>query len=106
MIRQIFPTVSAMAIGHTGSYAEYGIEKQYTLFGPMCQFAMFRLWDANVLMDFFKNILEAWRDFTAATDGETQAMCLAFTMVGILPDDHDSNIFEIGHPERIEHVAA
>src|SRR5271156_5649964 len=89
-----FPAFSLVRSGLGFFHGENRIEKKNTLLSPAREVAV-SLWyfDVEIRFNFFENVLKAWwfrKKFVGNRKAQTDG--LARAMIGILPQDHDTDI--------------
>lgn len=93
-VRKGLPPNSAMRIGLVSADGETGVEKEYALLRPMSEIPVRGDGETEVVVDFFVNILEAWRDFDSFFYGKTESMGLPDSVIRVLSEDDDVCLFE------------
>ena len=97
-----FPAFGLVRAGPGHLHRQNGIEQQNALLRPRHQVAGAGPRHAEIAMEFLEDILKRWRERHAVRHRETQAMGLAWPVVGILADDDHPYRIEIGGIERGE----
>ena len=88
-IGKLLPSLTLMRPGLVGTYRQCGIEQQHTLFSPTGQIATRRHRYPQIIMYFFKNILQGRRKGDSVIDRKTQTMRLPRPVIRVLSDnDH------------------
>gem|GEM_PF-184630 len=83
---------------------QHRIEQQHTLPRPAFEVARARRRDAEIALQFEKDVAQAWRHAHAIGHGERETVRLAGTVIRILAEDHDARGFELRQLERTERL--
>ena len=100
------PALSGVRGRFVGPHGEHRVEQQYALLGPAVEVARERHGYARVVGDLLENVLERRRKGYAVGHGETEAVGLSGSVVGVLPDDDHLQAVERAFVECAEDVAA
>ena len=66
-------------------HRKHGIQKQYTLICPFFQIAVVWNFTPQIILQFFINILQRWRNFfLIRKDRKRKTMCLMFIVIRVL----------------------
>ena len=79
-----------------------GVQKQHSLFGPRFEKAVRRRLNAKIAAQLLENIAQRGRNPDAWGNRECQAMCLAFTMIGILTEYDSFDFIRFDQFQRSE----
>ena len=84
-IRKLLPSSSLMGICLMRPHRKHGIQKQYTLICPFFQIAVVWNFTPQIILQFFINILQRWRNFfLIRKDRKRKTMCLMFIVIRVL----------------------
>jgi hypothetical protein len=80
------------------------IKQEYSLFSSLRQVSILWRDDSQIILKLFEDILKRWRLPNSILDRETKPMSLSFSMIGILPENHDFYLIKRRHIEGIEDI--
>lgn len=96
VIGQALPAPTRMAGSLTRGYGQDSIEQQDATLGPGLQAAMVRQGQAEVTLKLFADVAQTgWYRHTMG-HRKGQSMGLAWPVIGVLPQDHDTDIGQWG----------
>ena len=78
------PADIPVAVGLPAPHGQGGVEQQYAARSPFCQCAVPGRLDAEVVMQFPENVLQARGRLYTGLHRKTEPVCLAGAMIGVL----------------------
>ena len=84
-IGKLFPTLSLMGSGLTGTDSQGGVQKQHALLRPARQVTVCGNGLAQIIAYLLEYVSQRRRERDTFIDREAQSVCLAWFMVGVLP---------------------
>ena len=97
-----FPAAMLVRPGRIGADGERGIQEEDALLCPVLQVARGRDAEAEVVADFFVDVLERGWGVDPFGDGERESVCLPGAVIRVLPEDDDAHPVERTEREGIE----
>ena len=81
-----------MGFGLSGAHCERRVQQQHSLLCPGRQTAIFRWGNAQICLQFEKNIFQRGGQGNAAGDAKAKPVGLPGPVIGVLADDHDFHL--------------
>lgn len=103
-VGEFFPSLLGMGIGFSGSHREHGVEQEHPLLGPGGEIAMTPGSNSQVVMDFFINVLQRWRDSLSSWHGEGKSHGLSWSVIRILSQDDHLDFVQCATVKCMEHT--
>lgn len=103
-ICEYFPSFSLMTRWLSWSDSQYGIEKEDSLLGPICEICTSTV-DIEVAFELFEDVSETRLRWAPIRDGEWESHGCTWCMIGILSEYDDFYLIEWSKIECSENIA-